>query len=65
MSSSVLLAICRTDMSMKESLKVVQRQLLILQCLTRRVGTRDIEKQLKELANEKAMMAPSSELNVV
>lgn len=50
---------------MKESLKVVQRQLLILQCLTRRVGTRDIEKQLKELANEKAMMAPSSELNVV
>ena len=34
-----------------ESLKVTQRQLLVLQCLTRRVGTRDIERQLKELAN--------------
>lgn len=33
-----------------ETLKVTQRQLLILQCLSRRVGTRDIQKRLKDLA---------------
>ncbi len=35
---------------MKGSLKVTQRQLLVLQCLSRRVGTRDIQRQLNEVA---------------
>ncbi len=34
-----------------ETLKVNQRQLLILQCLSRRVGTRDIQRQIREATN--------------